>query len=101
MPQISQKQVLVLAFFVPIINSDKKVVKVLYIYYLIRVYQDKVRVFFDSRSKINSISPDYAQKLDFKIRIINNKAKKIGNFTLKIFEKVIVDFQIEKKIDKS
>ena len=42
---------------------------------------------------------DFTQKLGFKVKKINIRAQKIDGFTLKIFEIVIADFQIENKVD--
>lgn len=56
-----------------VINSNKKIVKVLLIYYLIKTHQDKIRTLFNSRNKVNTINLNYIQKLNFKIRKINIK----------------------------
>lgn len=55
----------------------------------------------DSSNKINTINLDFAQKLSFYIWKTSIKAKIIDGSTLKIFGMVIVDFQVENKVNKS
>ena len=43
---------------------------------------------------------DFAQKLGFKVWQTNVETQKIDGFTLKTFEMVIANFEIEDKIDR-
>ena len=43
---------------------------------------------------------DYAQKLELKIRKTNDGAQKIDGFALETFGMIIVDFQMEDKVNK-
>ena len=75
MYQTSKKQASVLATSMLVTDtSDKKVVRVLYIYYLDRFRknqgqkgQEQVRALLDSGGKVNTMSPAFAWKLGFHI----------------------------------
>ena len=55
----------------------------------------------NSNSKVNAINPDFTWKLGFHIWKINIRAQMINNSTLKTFEIVITDFQVEDKGNRS
>ena len=66
MHQTSKKLILVLAIFVPIINSDKKVDKVPSIYYLVQFQRsqeqkssEKVKTLFNNINKVNAMNCDF------------------------------------------
>lgn len=74
-----------------------------YIDYLISFWKDPASLMsalIDSNSKVNTMQPAYAKKLDLNIRKTNMEAQKIDNTTLKIFEKVIAAFSIHNKARK-
>ena len=100
LPDNSKKLVSVLAASVPVTDSNKKVVKVLCIYYLVQFQKEQVRALLNSGSKVNTINFDYAQKLKLKIQKTNIGAQKIDGSALEIFEMVIADFQMQNKASK-
>ena len=55
-------------------NDDKKIVRVLCIYYQVRFQKEQVKVLLNSGSKVNAINLNFAQKLDLKISKTNVKA---------------------------
>ena len=54
----------------------------------------------NTSNKINAINPDYAWKLELKIRKTNVGAQKIDGSALETFEMIIADFQIENKASR-
>ena len=48
-------------------NNNKKIIKMLYIHYLIWFQEEQIKFLFNSSSKINIISPGYTKKLGFKV----------------------------------
>lgn len=50
---------LILQIFILITDGNKEIVRVLYIYYLIRIYKDEIWILFDSKNKVNPINLDY------------------------------------------
>lgn len=70
-----------------VFDDDKKVgfKKIPYIHNLIWIYQDKIWTLLNSKSKVNVISPDYAQKLGYYIWKTNVKAQKISGSALETF----------------
>ena len=83
---------LVLATSVLVTDGNKKVVKVPYIYYLVRFQEEQIKTLLNIDSKINAISSSYIKKLDLKVWQINVRAQKIDDFTLEIFGMIIADF---------
>lgn len=75
---------------------------VLCIYHLVRFKKDQanIQALLDSGSEINTISLAYAAKLGFKDRLTNVDAQKIDGSILKMFEIVLVSFQVENKLCK-
>ena len=57
-------------------------------------------ILFYSKNKINTITLNYIQKLNLKIRKTSVGAQNIDNFILDIFKIVIANFQIKDKVDK-
>ena len=86
--------------FLPITDSDKKIIRVSFIYYLIWVNQDKIWALLNNSSMINTMSFKCNQKLGFKIWKIIVRAQKIKGSVIKIFEMVIANFPIKDKVDK-
>ena len=88
----------------PTINLQKISVnfiyKVLYIYYLVWFQKEQVRALVDSKSKLNTVNPNFAWNLSFYIWKTNIAAKKINSSTRKTFEMVIDDFQVKDKISR-
>ena len=92
---------MVLAISMPMINGNREVViQMLCIYYLVQFQEEQVKTLFDSGSKVNAINPNYAQKLEFIIRKTNVGVQNIDCHTLKTFEMVIADFQVEDKASR-
>ena len=81
-------------------DDNKKIVRVLCIYYLIQFREKKVRALFNSGNKINAINLNFAHKLGFYIQKTSVRAQKINSSTLKIFKIVIANFQIKDKVNK-
>ena len=75
-----------------VINNNKKIVRILYIYYLICIYQNKIWDLFINKSKINIMNPKFAWKLSFKAQKTNIRVQKINSFALKTFKPVIANF---------
>lgn len=61
----------------------------------------KIKALINSNTKVNAITLAYASKQDLIIRHINVKAQKINGFILKMFEMVLIRFQIEDKLRKT
>ena len=78
-------------------DGSKKVIKVPCIHYPVRFQEEQVRVLLDSGSKVNAISPAYAEKLGLKTWKTNVGAQKIDGSALETFGIVIADFQVEDK----
>lgn len=100
MGKTSEKLVLVLPTFAPIIGASKEDIivldKVFYIHYLLcfcKNKENKVQALINSSSKVNAITPAYALKLRLKVCYINVKAQKINSSTFKIFIMILVSFQ--------
>ena len=96
----AQKLATVSATSLPVTDtSSKEVVKVPCIYYPIQFQKDQeqIRVFLDSSSEVNAISPAYVEKLGLKTRKTNVVAQKIDGSALEIFAMVIANFQVEDK----
>ena len=91
---------LILATSVLVTGGDEKVIRVPCIYYPVRFQEEQVKALLDSGSKVNAINLDYARKLGLKIQRTNVGAQKIDSSTLKTFEMVIADFQVEDKANK-
>ena len=88
----------VLATSVLVTNrGEEVVVKVLCIHYPVRFQEEQIRVLLDSDSKVNAMSPIYAEKLGLKTWTSNVGAQKIDGSTLETFGMVIADFQVEDK----
>ena len=51
-------------------------------------------------SKVNTINPDFARKLDLKVRKTNIVAQKIDGSALKTFKMMITDLYVEDKVGK-
>lgn len=58
---------LVLATSVSVTVGSQEVVKMPCIYYLVQFKDKKVKALLDGGSKINTLNPNYAEKLGFKI----------------------------------
>ena len=78
--------------------------KVLCIHYPVQFQEDQgqkgqkqVRALLDSGSKVNAMSPAYAERLGLKTRKTNVGAQKIDGSALETFGMVIADFQVEDK----
>ena len=67
------------------------------IHYPVRFQEEQVRALLDSGSKVNAMSPAYAERLGLKTRKTNVGAQKIDGSALETFEKVIADFQVKDK----
>ena len=95
----SKKLVLILIISMLVTDGIKKIVRLLCIHYLFQFQenQEQIKTLFNNKIKVNTMSLVYIKKLGFKIRKINIGAQKIGGFTLKTFEIVIADLQIEDK----
>ena len=72
------------------------------IYYPLRFCKDTagIETLIDSDSKVNTISPTYALKLDLKDHHIDVRAQKIDGSILKTFKMVLASFQVEDKLGK-
>lgn len=99
-----KKIVLVLVTSAPITKASKNgkeiLEKILCIYYLFCVYNDKknkVKALINSKNKVNAITLIYVAKLCLKICYTNVKAQKIENFSLEIFKMVLANFKVENK----
>ena len=84
----------------PVIDSDKKVVKMPYIYYPVRFQEEQVKTLLDNSREVNTMNPNFARKLDFKVWKTNVEAQKIDGSVLEIFGIIIANFQIEDKVNK-
>ena len=97
----------VLATSVLITNSSEKIVRVPYIYYLIRFLesqgqegQKQVRALLNSSSKVNAMNLAYIEKLGFKTQKTNIGAQKIDGSAFETFAMVIADFRVEDKVGR-
>ena len=103
----SKKLVLVLATFAPVTKASQKDIVVLdripCICYPIWFKKSKVQVqaLFDSGSKINAITLEYALKLGLKIRPTDVGAQKINSSTFKTFGMVLASFQVEDTLGRA
>ena len=52
-------------------ETNKKVVRVPYIYYPVRFQEEQVRALLDSGSEVNAMSPAYAKRLGLKTQKTN------------------------------
>ena len=84
---------------VPVIDSDKEVVKVPYIHYLVQFQesqgqenQKQIKGLLDNSCKINAINPAFPQNLGFYIQKTNVGAQKIDGSILETFGIVIANF---------
>ena len=86
-------------FLLVIDTSNKKVVRVPCIYYLVQFQksQEHVKALFDSGSKVNTMNPTFAQKLGLYIRKTNIGAQKIDSSVLETFGMIIADLKVEDK----
>ena len=84
-------------------TSDKKVVRISYIYYPIRFQegQEQVQTFLNSGSKVNAMIPAFDQKLGLHNWKMTIKAQKIDGSALEIFEMVIADLEMKYKAGRS
>ena len=104
MHQTSNKLALVLGTSILVTDtSGKKVVRVLCIHYPFQFQknQEKIRALLNSGSKVNAMSPAFAQNLGFHIRKTNVGAQKIDSAALETFKIVIADLEVENKAGKS
>ena len=71
--------------------------------YPIRLKKSKVQVqaLIDSGSEVNPMTPGYASKLGLKVRLIDVGAQNIDCSTLKAFEMVLANFQVEDKLGQT
>ena len=85
------------------INKEVTLEWVPYIYYLLCFLKDNagVRALVDLGSEVNAMTPANAAKLGFKIRKTDIGAQKIDGSTLKTFEMVLADFQVEDKLGRA
>ena len=97
LPGTSKKLVSVLTTSVSLTDGSEGVVKVSCIHYPVRFQEEQVRVLLDSGSKVNTMSPAYAEKLGLKTWTTNVGAQKIDGSALEMFGMVIADFQVEDK----
>ena len=100
LPGTSKKLVLVSATSVPVTDGGEEVIiRVPCIHYPVRFQEDQeqVRALLDSGSKVNAMSPAYAERLGLKTRKTNVGAQKIDGSALETFGMVIADFQVEDK----
>lgn len=104
MPETSKKPFLILTSFALMIeasNKDKKTLeRVLYIHYLLDFRKDKknkIQALINLSSKVNTIAPRYITKISLKVCHINIGAQKIDGSTIKMFEIVLANFQVENK----
>ena len=83
----------------PVTYGSEKVVKMLYIYYLVwfQEKQEQIKALLNSGSKVIVMNPVFAQKLGFHIQSTNIGAQKIDSSILKTFRMVIADFWVEDK----
>ena len=63
--------------------------------------QEQVKALLNSSSKVNIISPAFAQKLSLYIQKTNIGAQKINGSALETFGIVITDLEVENKASKS
>lgn len=82
------------------ILKELKLQLVLYIYYLVQFSEKLVHAFINSRSKMNTINPNFAKKLDFRIWQTKVSAWKIDGSSLKTFGMRIVIFSIDDKTER-
>lgn len=82
-------------------KNEIKLIKVLYIYYLIYFKKDKIWAIINFDSKVNAIISAYTAKLDLMIQKININTQKFGIFTLQIFEIVLANFWVKNKLEKA
>lgn len=52
-------------------------------------------------SKVNVITLAYAAKLGLKVRLTEFRAQKIDGFNFKMFEIVLISFQVDNKLSQS
>ena len=52
-------------------SDEEIVVRVLCIHYPVQFQEEQVRALLNSNSEVNAMDPDYARKLELKIRKIN------------------------------
>lgn len=83
---------LVLAISVLVINSSKKIVKMLCTYYLVQFEKKQRKTLFNSRNKVNAMSPDIVEKLGPQVWKTNIGVQKIDGSMLEIFGIVIANF---------
>ena len=82
-------------------NTSKEDIRVPCIYYQVQFKgQKQVRALLNSSSKVNTMSPAYAKKLDLKTRKTYVGAQKIDGSALETFGMVIANFQVEDKGDR-
>ena len=80
-------------------DDGEEVIRVPYIHYSVQFQEDQeqVKAVLNSGSKVNTMNPAFARKLNFHIQKINIVAQKIDSSTLKTFRMMIADFQVEDK----
>ena len=78
-------------------TSGKKIIRVLYIYYLVQFQKAQVKALLNSSSKVHIMNPVFVQKLGFHIQKTNIGAQIIDGSALETFGMVITDFQVEDK----
>lgn len=73
------------------------------IYYPIWFKKDwaKIQILLDSGSEVNTITLVYIAQLGFKDQSTNVKAQEINNSIFKTFEVVLVNFQVNSKLNKA
>lgn len=96
---------LVLAISALLIGVNKKVtlVPLPCINYPVQFQKDdsKTRALLNNGSKVNAISPAYAEKLCLQVPKTDVSAQKIDGSILETFEMVITSFQVEGKLKKA
>ena len=75
-------------------RSDKVIVRVPYIHYLVWFQEDQeqVKILLNSGSEFNAMKPTFAWKLGLFIQKTNVRAQKIDGSALETFGMVIADF---------
>lgn len=76
---------------------------VLYIYYPFYFCKDKknkIKALINLDSKVNTMTPTYTLKLSVKVRFTDVRAQKIDGSMLKMFEMVLVNFQVKNKLER-
>ena len=63
--------------------------------------QDKLLALIDSESEVNTMSPAYASKPGFKVRLTNVGAQKVDGSILERFGIVLASFQVEDKLKRA